>query len=125
MVVWLDTFAVLALVVCEDGLALGTDDLRESFCCLESCVDPIDSDWVIAVTNEDGNTATSNSWLWYVISGHAKVCLLAGVGAALLGWRGCSCLLGYGLGELDVDVAKTLDDAVVYDWVVAVVELET
>ena len=117
----LDALASLALAVRNNSLALGTYDKRESLCCLESCVDSIESDCIVAVADKDGNTATSNSRLCCIISSHTDIGLLAGVGLAMAGWTRGPSLFGYAFGELNVDMTKTLDDKVVNNGIVAVV----
>lgn len=125
MVMWLDAFAALALTICVDGLALGTNDIWESLGSFECCVDAVEGDWVIAVCDKDGDTTTGNCWFGCVLSGNAEAGgLLASIWLALLCGGRCTRLFGGGLCKFEVNVAETLSDRLVHNWVVAAIELE-
>lgn len=43
---------------------------------------------------------------------------------ALFGWRRCTCLLGHGLGKLEVNITEALGYSIVHGRVLPMVKLE-
>ncbi len=125
MMVWLDTFTTLALSIGEDSLPLVADDDGEGFCGSEGGHDAIEGDGVITVRNQDGDAAGSDGGLFGVKDRHTEIAgLVTMVWFALLRWSWGAGFFGYSFGELQVDIAETLDHAVVDDGFIAVVQFE-
>lgn len=83
----------------------------------------------MAICNKDSDTKASNGSLGCVVVGEADGSLLA-VGyralpcLVLLSRCGGACLLRYDLTEFDVNVAETLDKAIVYEGSIVVIQFE-
>ena len=57
VMLWLDTFATLALPVCENSLVLGADDDEGGLCSINGGHDAAEGNWVVTLCDEDGDAA--------------------------------------------------------------------
>ena len=127
VMVWLHALSArFVFAVGVDRLPFGPDDEGECFGGLERGYDAVEGDGIVAIADNDGDAACGDGGLGGVEFGYAETFgFLTMVWSERLGRCWSAAHFCDGLGKAKVDFAKALCHAVVDDWVVAMVELES